>query len=167
VGSWLASTSLFTASNHAFFLECGIFSNELIFITCLKERDYCGMDNSYCVRTFWIYPDKIAHGGDSSLAHLPYYELQKKAIQYFDNHQIELEQVETFFPSQGALDSFFLNGDQRIIDGYEGKRKYVIYSNINNLSDEEYDYIHSSAYTLIETLEKNRVFVKIFKKVLE
>jgi hypothetical protein len=116
---------------------------------------------------FWIYPDKIAQGWDSSLAHLPYYNLQKEAIRYFDDNQIELEQVETFFPSQGAIDFFFLNGDQRIIDGYEGKRNYVIYSNINNLSDEEYDYIHSSAYTLIETLESNRVFIKIFKKVLE
>jgi hypothetical protein len=99
---------------------------------------------------FWIYPDKIAQGWDATLAHLPYYELQKQAIDYLDNNNIELDKVETFFPSHGTIDAFQLNNDNRIIDGYEGRREYVIYSNINNIADKEYDLLHSRDFEIVK-----------------
>jgi hypothetical protein len=114
---------------------------------------------------FWIYPDKIAQGWDATLAHLPYYELQKQAIDYLDNNNIELDKVETFFPSHGTIDAFQLNNDNRIIDGYEGRREYVIYSNINNIADKEYDLLHSRDFEIVKQIESKGVFVKIFKRV--
>ena len=114
---------------------------------------------------FWIYPDKVAQGWDSTLAHLPYFELQKETIQYLDQNKIDFNDVETFFPSQGAIDFFYLNNDHRIIDGYEEKREYLIYSNINNVSDDQYDLIHSDQYQLLKYTESKGVFIKIFKKV--
>lgn len=113
----------------------------------------------------WIYPDKVAQGWDATLAHLPYYKLQKESIEYFDENDIDLNNVETFFPSQAVMDFFYLNNDHRFIDGYEGTREYVIYSNINNVSDEEYDHIHSSNYELLNYTENRGVFVKIFRKI--
>lgn len=112
----------------------------------------------------WIYPDKIAQGWDSTLAHLPYYSLQSETMRYLDNNEISLNDVETFFPSHGTLNAFFLNEDYRIIEGFEGKKDFVIYSNINNISDQVYDRLHSSDYSLIKKFESNRIFVKIFRK---
>jgi hypothetical protein len=116
---------------------------------------------------FWIYPDKIAQGWDATLAHLPYYEMQKEAVAYFDSNNIDLEKVETFFPSHGTIDAFQLNNDFRVIEGYEGKREYVIYSNINNITDEEYDLLHSSEFRMIKSIESNGIFLKIFKKNID
>ncbi|WP_124979313.1 hypothetical protein [Nonlabens xiamenensis] len=113
---------------------------------------------------FWVYPDLIAQGWDSSLAHWPYYSLQKKSLDFLEDQKIEFSQVETFFPSHGYQDDFFLDGDLRLIDGFEGNKGYVIYSNINNITDEQYALLHSEAYTLMQTYKSSGIFVKIFRK---
>jgi hypothetical protein len=93
--------------------------------------------------------------------------MQKEAVAYFDSNNIDLEKVETFFPSHGTIDAFQLNNDFRVIEGYEGKREYVIYSNINNITDEEYDLLHSSEFRMIKSIESNGIFLKIFKKNID
>ncbi len=81
----------------------------------------------------WIYPDTTSQGWDSTLAHLPYYGLRQKLLDYLDGQNIPLESVGTAFPEIGPLEFKELNGEER---GMKGKNlsadSYIFYSNVMN-----------------------------------
>lgn len=115
---------------------------------------------------FIVYPDKIAKGWDSTLAHLPYYELRHQAVAYIDKEKIEYNQVQSFFPNLATMNLIDLNKDERRFTFYNGNGKYVFYSNIFNVSDQEYDEIHNPAtYKCIKHFESQQVFIDIFEKI--
>jgi hypothetical protein len=115
---------------------------------------------------FIVYPDKIAKGWDSTLAHLPYYELRHQALTYFDKEKIEYNQVQSFFPNLATMNLIELNDDERRFTFYNGKGKFVFYSNIFNVSDPEYDEIHNPAnYKCVKHFEHQQVFIDIFEKI--
>jgi len=47
----------------------------------------------------WIYPKKVAQGWDSTLAHLPYYDLRNNAIDFLQKEKIQLSEVGSAFPN--------------------------------------------------------------------
>jgi hypothetical protein len=112
---------------------------------------------------FIVYPDKMAQGWDASLAHLPYWKLRKEAIIYLEQQQIELEQVATFFPNYTTIDNVELNGDRRSFSKFSGKEKYVFYSNVYNLSDNEFDKLYNN-YELVKTFRIAFIRVEIWKR---
>jgi len=114
---------------------------------------------------FWIYPSKIAQGWDSTLAHLPYYNLRNKAIDYLDYEKIDVLKVASFFPNLSSFDSIDLNGNQKYFVEFDGTNEYLFYSNIFNVNDNEYEQIISD-YDIIKNFKKNGVFVWICKKKL-
>lgn len=115
--------------------------------------------------SFWIYPDKIAKGWDSTLAHIPYFELRHHAIQYLNEEKIDFKDVGTFFPNTASLDKIDLNHDVRNFNNYNVRSKYVFYSNIYNISDTAYDAIHDKdSYELLKRFDDNGVFIELFKK---
>lgn len=112
----------------------------------------------------WIYPDKISKGWDSTLAHLPYYNLRQAAINYLDTNNVDFKDVDTFFPNYYSLDDIDFNNDKRYFDNYkiENNSEYIIYSNIFNVDDNVYDYMFNN-YESIKRFEKNGVFILIMK----
>jgi hypothetical protein len=90
---------------------------------------------------FWIYPDKIAKGWDSTLAHLPYHQLRHKMMQYIDQNHIPVAETGTRTPNTTIFDYIELNGDQRAFPEADlVKDHYVFYSNIFNMfTNEEID----------------------------
>ncbi|MCG8326771.1 MAG: hypothetical protein MI974_03745 [Chitinophagales bacterium] len=89
----------------------------------------------------WIYPDKVSQGWDSTLAHLPYYELRDDMLQYLEGNNIPLTEVGTAFPDIGALKYRDLSDRG---DGMHAKNlqtsTYILYSNVmNDFTDEEID----------------------------
>lgn len=88
---------------------------------------------------FWIYPPSISQGWDSSLAHLPHYELRTEVLDFFNEKRIPLKQVGTAFPEIGALKYKDLSERE---DGMVTKdltrNQYIYYSNVmNEFSDAE------------------------------
>ena len=112
---------------------------------------------------FWIYPPKIAKGWDSTLAHLPYYKLRNQTISYFEHEHINFKDVESFFPNTATLDKIDLNNDSRNFNNFEGKSKYVFYSNIFNIDDTIYDRI-TKEYKVVKYFKNRGVFITIYKK---
>ncbi|MFY7901112.1 MAG: ArnT family glycosyltransferase [Chitinophagaceae bacterium] len=110
----------------------------------------------------WIYPTDFAQGWDASLAHMPYFSLREKAIQYLDEKNIPIEQVATFFPNESTIDDVSLNGDQRSFTAFTDTSKYVFVSTVFNLSDKELSTIHVS-FDTIQSFQKNRISVTILK----
>ncbi|MDY8133989.1 hypothetical protein [Aquimarina sp. 2201CG5-10] len=111
----------------------------------------------------WIYPPKISQGWDASLAHMPYYKLRQEANLFLDNNNINFEDVASFFPNTASLDVIDLNGDKRSFQRFSKVNKYVLYSNVYNLSDEEYDYIVKQ-YDVVKQFSKNGVFICLYSK---
>jgi hypothetical protein len=114
---------------------------------------------------FIIYPDKVAKGWDSTLAHLPYYQLRNEAIDYLDKNKIDFKKVNSFFPNTASIDRIDLNHDARHFETYTGKSDYIMYSNIYNIDDQTYDSINNkNNYDIIKQFESQGVFIKILKK---
>lgn len=114
----------------------------------------------------WIYPNKIAKGWDSTLAHLPYYKLRQETLSYLDSNKIDFKDVDTFFPNYYSLDDIDLNNDKRYFDNYtiENKSKYILYSNIFNVDDNVYDFMMKH-YTSIKEFKKNGVVFMVLKRI--
>ncbi len=88
---------------------------------------------------FWVYPNSVSMGWDSTLAHLPWYGLQNQVNQFLTEKGIPYEAVGTAFPNIGPRELHELNGEQ---NGYVEKdfddNCYIFYSNImNDFTDKE------------------------------
>lgn len=112
---------------------------------------------------FWIYPDKISQGWDASLAHLHYFKLRQKAITYLEKNNINIQETASFFPNNKSIDVVDLNGDKRSFKDFTGSEPYIMYSNVYNIKDSEYDYIHSN-YILLKSFSQLGVRVELWAK---
>ena len=112
---------------------------------------------------FWIYPQKISQGWDSTLAHLAYYDLRREAVSYLDERHIDFNEVQSFFPNVATIDKIDLNNDQRRFSDFDRKSNYVFYSNVFNVADEDQDFIKSH-YAAVRNFESKGVFITIYKK---
>jgi len=112
---------------------------------------------------FWIYPPQIAQGWDATLAHLPYFELRKEALQYIEEQRISFDEVTSFFPNVATLDEIDLTEDHRNFDNFDGESSYVLYSNAFNPSDAYYEQLLQE-YSPEKRFEKGGVFVILYKK---
>ncbi|MDP3353257.1 MAG: hypothetical protein Q8S44_05920, partial [Flavobacteriaceae bacterium] len=78
-----------------------LLSANILFSTFINNKLRSVMIIIWCLfiitGNFWIYPPKIAQGWDSTLAHIPYYNLRIDAIKYLDNEKIEISKVASFF----------------------------------------------------------------------
>ena len=110
----------------------------------------------------WIYPREIAQGWSASLAHMPYFSLRDEAIQYIDEQDLNIEDFATFFPNMAKLDDVDLKGDKRSFSVFDGQNPYVFYSNVFNLSDEEYHMLDN--YEEMKRFEKFRIKIILMKK---
>lgn len=116
--------------------------------------------------SFWIYPTRLSQGWDSTLAHLPYYELRQEALHYLDQKQIPYTDVETFFPNTAPLNLIDLNNDPRQMDTFDGSKTYVFFSNVYNVEDTTLDILlDPSRYKPIQQFEHNRVFITIYQRL--
>ena len=91
----------------------------------------------------WIYPDKIAQGWDSTLAHLPYYSMQNRVTTYLNENKIDKEEVATAFPLRSPQSILNVNGDaSQFHNKDEGETDYILYSNVmNDFSDKEVEIL--------------------------
>lgn len=113
---------------------------------------------------FIVYPDKFSQGWDASLAHFPYWNLRKQAIQYMDEQEIPIEETASFFPNINTIDHVDLNNDKRSFIPFTGKEKYLLYSNLYNPLDSDFDVIEQH-YTPIKRFQKNRVKIILYKQM--
>jgi hypothetical protein len=111
----------------------------------------------------WVYPEKIAQGWDSTLGHLPYYKIRKLTIEYIDEQGIDFREVQSFFPNNSKIDDFDLNKDKRQFVDFDNSSEYVLYSNVFNVSDEEY-YLVRNEYSIIKRFKRGLLYFDICKK---
>jgi len=119
---------------------------------------------------FWVYPDKIAQGWDSSLAHVPYFKLRQEMIDFIQQNNIPPNQVITGTPNQFPLKEtdltddlwHFTNSDD-IPKEQRNSAPFVFYSNVfNDIPDSFYDELHTN-WEVVKTLESGGIRVTLFR----
>ncbi len=103
---------------------------------------------------FWVYPQHIAQGWDATLAHWPYYELRRQALDFIEQADLPLDSIGTAFPEIGPLHYRDLGGfmdaardgisrrQRQLQHGFKTKDldadPYILWSNVmNDFSDAE------------------------------
>jgi hypothetical protein len=82
---------------------------------------------------FWIYPDRIAKGWDSTLAYLPYFSLRENMMNYMGENGIKVSETGSQFPNLSRLEDIDLSGREDAFAELDLKTNhYVFYSNIYN-----------------------------------
>jgi hypothetical protein len=113
---------------------------------------------------FWVYPDRIAKGWDSTLAYIPYFPLRKKMMDFMEKNGISPEETGTSFPNTGVIDRLELNGN---MGSFAEKdlltNNYIFYSNIfNDFSDNELLQLKEN-WQIIKELRLIQVKVILYK----
>lgn len=128
-----------------------------------KKIVYIGLLSSLFLGNFIVYADKFPQGWDASLAHLPYWDLRKKAIKYMDSTQINISETATFFPNATTINNVDLNLDMRSFIGFTGKEKYIFYSNVYNVSYDDLDSLQLN-YHIIKSFKTRNVRIELMQK---
>ncbi|WP_034042231.1 hypothetical protein [Wocania ichthyoenteri] len=145
------------------YLSFGLLSFLLIKEYRMKKFVYIGLLVSLLLGNLVVYSDSFAQGWDSSLAHLPYWELRKKGIEYMDENELPIKETASFFPNSTSIDNIDLNGDMRSFIKFTGKEKFVFYSNVYNLSDYNLEILDKD-YSTIKSYTKRNVRVQLMKR---
>ena len=110
-----------------------------------------------------IYPDRIAQGWDSTLAHIPFYSIEKQIHNYIkDQPQITLKDIGTAYPlkvSRHLLDPSVIETGYHEYD--MSSDKYILYSNImNDFTDEELDLL--AKWKKVKSIERFGVRMTLY-----
>jgi len=146
------------------YLAMGLLSFLLIREYNAKKTIYGILLGCLILGNLIVYPDRFAQGWDASLAHLPYWNLRKDAIRYMDDRGLSVAETASFFPNSTSIDNIDLNGDMRSFISFTGSEKYVLYSNVYNLSDEDYDVLQNE-YRILKTFERFNVRIELMQKI--
>jgi len=111
----------------------------------------------------WVYPDHISKGWDSTLAHLPYYNLRNESLKFLMNEAIGVEDVSTFFPNNMTFNHIDLNNNPSNFSAFLNQKQYVLFSNVFNVRDNDYKLLTDN-YTCIKTFKSPTAYISIYKK---
>jgi hypothetical protein len=113
---------------------------------------------------FWIYPDNIAKGWDSTLAYLPYFPLREKMMQFMERERIAIDETGTLFPNTGPLENIDLSGSGASFAELDLKsNRYVFYSNVyNGFSDNELSELKNK-WTVVQSYRFMMVKVILYE----
>lgn len=112
---------------------------------------------------FWKSPDNIAVAWDSTLRHLPYYELRKDALSFMKAKQVPLAQTATFFPNTARLRTIDLNANaEKMIAIEEPSARYYFISNVYNDMTPAIRSEIETKCTVIFRKEKRSVWIEVW-----
>ncbi len=113
----------------------------------------------------WVYPDKIAKGWDSTLAHIPYYNLRDKMVNYIKEEKIPQNEIGSGFPICFKTSLLDLSNDtSSFVNKNLDKDKYILYSNIfNDFSDNEINELHQK-WKLVYMVKSCQVYMSLYQR---
>ncbi|WP_299822068.1 hypothetical protein [uncultured Pontibacter sp.] len=112
-----------------------------------------------------LYPDWMSKGWDATLAHLPYYQLREKMIDYITVNDIPIDEVGSAYPNLRTFKlTDLVNSSEKFAEKDLKKHEYIFYSNVfNDFSDHELDELNSK-WTVKKEFKKELVVVRLYQK---
>jgi hypothetical protein len=113
----------------------------------------------------WVYPKKISQGWDSTLAHLPYYELRNDLISFIEKEKIPFEEIGSAFPNLLSLKYIDLKNEEKHFEEKDlSQQEYIFYSNIyNDFTDEEIDDLEQN-WKVVKEYQRLNICVILYQK---
>jgi hypothetical protein len=113
----------------------------------------------------WVYPKKISQGWDSTLAHLPYYELRNDLINFIEKEKIPFEEIGSAFPNLLSLKYIDLKNEEKHFEEKDlSQQEYIFYSNIyNDFTDEEIDDLEQN-WKVVKEYQRLNICVILYQK---
>jgi hypothetical protein len=116
----------------------------------------------------WVYPQPIATGWDSTLAHLPYYHLRNEMIQFIDNQKISYADIGTAFPNLRSFHLVDLKNTPSVSNDFARldfeKNRYIFYSNVMNEFTEKQLNELQNHWKIVHILRGGQVEVILYGK---
>ncbi len=114
---------------------------------------------------FWIYPDNIAKPWDTTLSHLPYYELRKECFDYIETQNINFDNTAGGFCIYGNRQVIELRGEKQVVSSDPENRKYFIHSNISNNEDSfAAELKDTSRWKPVKHFQKRWVYITLYAR---
>jgi hypothetical protein len=135
-----------------------IWRNGLIILICV----------SLISGNFWLYPERLGNGWDSSLKVIPYFHLKEEMDEFIKEEKIDIKQIGTQFPliadkkySHLIDSSYFYNN---VWSGPINKYNYFLFTNVINsdISNQIEETKHT--WKLIKSLKSGQVYINLYKK---
>lgn len=116
--------------------------------------------------SFWVYPKQISQGWDSTLGHLPYYNLRKKMVSYIEKNNIPYNEVGADFPDSYEDRHLTLSDKKWLFPEKDlNKHSYILYANVcNEFSDDELLELENS-WEIIKSEKLFTVEMILYKKL--
>ena len=115
---------------------------------------------------FWIYPEQIAQGWDSSLAYLNYYELEQEMLEFINEEELQTNQIFTYLPMNSRNMSYLDFSSRDKSKSYPltklKERKFVLYSNLENKSSDAQIELYKQ-WIPVKKLNKRGVFLNLYQ----
>lgn len=113
----------------------------------------------------WVYPPTMAQGWDSSLAHVPYFELKAEAMDFIEENDIDPNDVAAPFFMYRSSEVTNLSDDFPALTRFESPitdYKYILWTNVSNdFSDDEIAVLEKD-WKRVFYKKKRGVFVGIY-----
>lgn len=116
---------------------------------------------------FWVYPEPIANGWDSTLAHLPYFDLKNQALE--ELKMVRPQSVGTDFPNLRPVSEEYLKITETTLFKPKALRSdsLVLYSNVfNGFSEADRDTLKNH-YQLQNAWKMGSVKMELYCRVRE
>lgn len=116
---------------------------------------------------FIPHPPKMSVGWDATLAHIPYYELREKALNYIDENNIPQKQIVTGFCLYGRQTYIDLKNNSSELYSYTkiNTANYFLFSNVSNLEDEIVDELESENWKELKAFRKGNVEIILYQRI--
>jgi hypothetical protein len=114
---------------------------------------------------WWVYPPPTSTGWDATLAHLPYHDLRRDAMAYFNAQKVPLHRVGTCFPAINSGEALALDGDTSSPAPLNfAKNDYVLASNVfNDLNAPQLDTL-AREWQVVWSAERGLVWMRVYKR---
>lgn len=114
---------------------------------------------------FWKYPEGTSQGWDSTLSHVPYYELLEDAVDFIDSNNISVIEIGTAFPAKNKLSDIYLSDRQESFKPFDlDNDRYILYSNVMNDIGTEQLFELDNLWKVIFTKQKGNIVISLFER---
>ncbi len=145
---FVTSIFIYNPLGHRYFIPSyialGLLTYKMVLTTIWPRVWFVLLTFALLSGNLWVYPERIAQGWDSSLANLRYWPARQEAIKFMEENQIRFDQTGTFFPNIASNKMVMLDGKAGLFLPFSGNEKYVFYSNVYNLTDQEYELLKNN-----------------------
>ncbi len=113
---------------------------------------------------FWNYPRSVSQGWDSTLAHLPFFEMRKDFQQYMKDNGILKQEVATAFTLCQSDSRIDLKGDTIPYKNFgQDSTRYVWYANVSNSMNKTIGY-YFKYYHVLKKERRGNVEMVLFER---